>query len=332
MAKETISLIEIHELCVAALTNAGAHEAAALAVAGSIRDAERDGSFSHGIFRLPGFVASLRSGKVDGTAEPELSFPTPALILCDARRGMAPYALQRALPELVRATERMGIAALAMRNSAHFASLWPEVEALAEAGLAGIACTNYLPVVAPAGARERLLGTNPLAFAWPRPNAAPLVFDMATAARALGDVQMAAREGASLPEGIGIDRDGKDTTDPAAILSGALIPFGGYKGSAISLMVELLSGSLIGQMSSLGNAEADNNDGGPPPRGELIIGLNPDLLSGGCWRAEAETFLKRLEAQPDLRLPGQRRHARRGHVTTTVVEADLIETVRALAF
>ena len=136
-------------------------------------------------------------------------------------------------------------------NSFHFAALWPETEFLAEHGLVGLACTAFKPSVAPAGARQAFFGTNPLSFAWPRPDAAPLVFDMATATLAKGDVQIAARDGKTVPLGTGLGPDGEPTQDPAAILKGVLLPFGGYKGSAIALMVELLAAGLTGDYFSL---------------------------------------------------------------------------------
>jgi len=173
---------------------------------------------------------------------------------------------------------------LAVVRAHHFAALWHETEALAERGLAALACTAYMPAVAPAGAREALFGTNPISFAWPRPGAGelPVVFDMATAAMAMGEVQIAARDGHAVPPGTGLDAAGNATTDPAAIAGGGvLLPFGGYKGAGISLMVELLAAALIGERFSYEAAAADNKDGGPPRGGEFILALSPTRLSAG---------------------------------------------------
>jgi delta1-piperideine-2-carboxylate reductase len=329
--KQQISLSELHAITRAALIAAGASEAAAKSVANSITNAERDGSVSHGFFRLPGYIASLESGKVNGFSEPEISAMSAGVICCDAKGGLAPYALDCALPLLIKATKASGIAALVVRNSAHFSSLWQEVEVLSDAGLVGIACTTYLPAVAPFGAKEKLFGTNPLAFAWPRPDAPPLVFDMATAAKALGDVQLAAQHGETLAPGIGQDKFGMPSVDPQEVLEGSLLPFGGYKGAALSLMIELLAGALLGQKSSISTAEGDNGDGGPPPRGELIIGIDPDLFSGGIWREEAEKLLMKLKSQQGLRLPGERRHARRMNAGKVSIDSELMAKMRQRA-
>lgn len=325
----TLTLEDMAALCVRSLRKAGATRPIAEAVARSITNAERDGSTSHGFFRLSGFIASLQNGKVSGHAVPHLSRLGPSVLVCDAQNAPAPYALELAIPELIEITRECGVAALAMRNSAHFAALWPEVEMLAEAGLVALACTTYLPAVAPFGAKEKLFGTNPLAFAWPRPGKAPMVFDMATSARALGDVQIAAREGHRLEPGVGLTAAGDPTCDPNEVLAGCLLPFGGYKGAALSLMIELIAGALLGQKTSASTAESDNRDGGPPPRGELILAFDPEILSGGEWQAEAERLFGRLENQPGLRLPGARRHQNRASVTEVRVDPALLGAIRA---
>ena len=91
---------------------------------------------------------------------------------------------------------------------------------------------------------------------------------------AMGEVQVAKREGHKVPLGTGLTKDGKDTTDPAEIADGGvLLPFGGYKGSGIAMMVELLAGALVGDNFSYETAAKDNNDGGPPSGGEFILSL-----------------------------------------------------------
>lgn len=293
--------------------------------------AERDGSESHGLFRLPGYVASLNSGKVDGKAEPVIENKTSVLISCDAQNGFASFALEKSLPVLINAAKSQGIALLGLKRSAHFAALWPEVEKLSEAGLIGLACTTYKPTVAPYGTRKALFGTNPLAFSWPRPGKPPVVFDMATSARALGDIQIAARDGHELPSGVGLDAEGNPMSDPTEILKGVVLPFGGYKGSAISMMIELLSGALVGSYSSVRTAEVDNNDGGPPPRGELIIAISPQLFAPETWSEEAENLFRHLEAMPGYRMPGARRHRNRNDSGSRAISSQLLKDIRALA-
>ena len=328
-----LTLDEIYELAHAALTRAGSSEEMASAVADTVTRAERDGSHSHGLFRIPGYCASLKSGKVNANADPKVEAVTPVMIRCDADNAYAPLAHQRCIPMLAEAAAEYGIAMAQIVKSHHFAALWPETEALAERGLAAFTCVNYMPMVAPYGAKEKVYGSNPVSFAWPREGSTPVVFDMATAAMAMGDVQIAARDGKSLPPGIGLNKDGEPTTNPADIGSGAgmLLPFGGYKGSHIAMMVELLAGPLVGETVSFETAKKDNKDGGPPAGGQFILALSPAVTAGSdFWSSEAERLFERLHAFPDLRLPGERRHRNREDTGPRTVNATLLETIQGL--
>ncbi|MEO1317116.1 MAG: Ldh family oxidoreductase [Pseudomonadota bacterium] len=327
-------IAEIEKLVALALTVNGASAEQAGAVARTVAAAERDGSDSHGLFRVPGYVASLRSGKVDGDAAPSLSHPAPSVVAVDAARGFAPLALELGLPALVERASETGIAALALRHCFHFAALWPEVERVAEAGLVGLAVTAATPMVAPAGGTRPFYGTNPLAFAFPRAEGPPMAFDMASAAMARGDIMLHAQEGSELPPGVGLAPDGTTTTDPEAVLAGAQLPFGGYKGAAIALMVELLAGAVIGDLFSYEAGKRGPKDGGPPEGGELVIAIDPARFGHGTgWQDRAEGFFTALAAIEGTRLPGARRHANRAEriASGAPVSAALLKRVQELA-
>ena len=267
----SLSLDEIYQLANKTLLANGCDQENANILSETIMKAERDGSLSHGLFRLPAYVAGLKSKKIDGKARPEVKKISPSVIKILGNHALAPMVLKVGIPELVKAAKETGVAILAITNSHHMAAMWPETEAIAEEGLVAFACTSYKPMVAPAGAKKALFGTNPISFAWPRPGKTPVVYDMATASMAMGEVQVAAREGHKVPIGTGLNKDGKETTDPNEIAKGGVIlPFGGYKGSGIAMMVELLAGALLGEAFSYETAAKDSNDGGPPAGLSLI--------------------------------------------------------------
>ena len=191
-----------------------------------------------------------RAEPVLGSPESSLEHSESSVVHVDACNGFCPLALQTGLGPLQEKTKRHGIAALAIHNTFNIAALWPEVETLANEGLVAFAFTAANAYVAPAGGTKPLFGTNPMAFGFPRKNHPPLVFDQASSASARGEIQLHLRDGKPLPEGWAIDKHGKPTTDPAAALEGAQLPFGGYKGSSLALMVELLAGALIGDRFS----------------------------------------------------------------------------------
>jgi len=330
----SLSLDEIYDLAKKTLVSNGCDEENANILSDTIMRAERDGSHSHGLFRLPAYVAALKSKKVNGKARPEIKKISPSVIKVLGNNAFAPMVLKVGLPELIKIAKETGVAVLAITNSHHMAAMWPETEAIAESGLVGFACTSYMPMVAPAGAKKALFGTNPISFAWPRPGKNPLVYDMATAAMAMGDVMVAARDGHKVPLGTGLNKFGKETTDPKEIVKGSggvLLPFGGYKGSAIAMMVELLAGALVGDNFSYETAAKDNKDGGPPSGGEFILAISPDKIAGSGWAKHSEEFFAKMESMDGIRLPGERRHKNRLDKGPRKINKELIEKIKKLS-
>ncbi|KPB77891.1 Ldh family oxidoreductase [Pseudomonas cannabina] len=274
--------------------------------------AQRDGAHSHGIFRMPGYLSSLACGWVDGKAVPVVEDVGAAFVRVDACNGFAQPALAAARSLLIDKARSAGIAILAIRSSHHFAALWPDVEPFAEQGLVALSMVNSMTCVVPHGASRPLFGTNPIAFAAPRAGGEPMVFDLATSAIAHGDVQIAAREGRSLPMGMGVDRDGQPTEDPRAILDGgALLPFGGHKGSALSMMVELLAAGLTGGNFSFEFDWSKHPGAQTPWTGQLVIVIDPDKGSGQPFAQRSEELVRQLHGAGQQRLPGERRYSER---------------------
>ncbi|PNV94851.1 Ldh family oxidoreductase [Pseudomonas protegens] len=274
--------------------------------------AERDGSHSHGVFRIPGYLSSLASGWVNGQALPQVEDVAPGVVAVDAAGGFAQPALAAARELLLSKARSAGIAVLAIRNSHHFAALWPDVEPFAEEGLVALSLVNSMTCVVPHGAQRPLFGTNPIAFAAPREGTDPIVFDLATSAIAHGDVQIAKRQGQQLPPGMGVDRDGQPTCDPAQILDGgALLPFGGHKGSALSMMVELLAAALTGGNFSFEFDWSQHPGAQTPWTGQLLIVIDPSHLGGGHFAQRSGELVRQMQAVGLERMPGDRRYRTR---------------------
>lgn len=330
-----LGLDEVHALCRDTLLAAGLGEPHAQAIARSITRAQADECHSHGLYRLIGYVDSVRSGKAERDALPVLTRTTPVVLRVDARRAFAPLAIETGVPALIEAAKTYGIAALAIHDCYHFSALWADIEPAVEAGLAAWCFTIGQCCVAPAGGMQPLLGTNPIAFGWPGPAGRPFLFDFATSAAARGEVELKRRAGEPVPPGWAVGPDGAPTTDPAAALAGALLPFGGHKGSALSMMVELVAGPLIGDVTSRQAKALENGDSGPPLGGELFIAIDPAVFGRETLDrrlADAEELFALARTQPGVRLPSERRYAARARSREGVlVPAALLAELRALS-
>ena len=328
MALMTIE--DVHSLGEKTLLDNGCDVANAAAVARTMTAAERDGAHSHGLFRLPAYIKGLREGDANGSANPTVEKIAPSVLKVHGQEGFASLALERAKDPLVALAKEQGIAMCGLTRIRHFAALWPEVEMLAEQGLVGFAVTAAVPYVAPAGGREALFGTNPMAFAWPRPDGGVLAFDQAASVIARGDVMIHARDGLPVPEGTGLDKDGNPTTDPAEILDGGVqLAFGGYKGSAIALMIELMAGAMIGEVFSY-EAKETAVPGCPFNGGEFLMAIDPSKAAGDRFLAHGEELLGKIESMEGARLPGSRRHANRKKGGPLEVSDKILEAVSAL--
>lgn len=307
-----ISFADLVETLQKIFVKAGVSEANAAVLAVNCAGCERDGGLSHGVFRIPGYVASLNSGWVDGKAVPILERSGPALLRVDARNGFAQPAWAAALPHALDMVRQQGAAVVAIRESHHFSALWPDLEPLAEAGFVALSMVTGLACVAPPGGRKPVFGTNPLAFATPVAGAHPMIFDFATSAMSNGDLRLAARAGHSVPPGTGIDRSGALSDDPKQILDGgALLPFGGHKGAAISLMVEILASALTGgQFSS--EVDFSAHPGAETPRtGQVIIVIDPARGNNAVFTERVRNLIDSVRDAGQTRLPSDRRYRTR---------------------
>ena len=332
-----LDLEEVHRLATAALRARGVPAEQARAIADNVTCAERDDAKSHGLFRIPFYVRTIDKGRVRVDAAPVVRELAPAVVQVDAGGGFAPLALEAGADPLTEKAKAHGIAAQALLNCYHVGALWPEVERIAERGLVAFAFTSALCFVAPAGGVRPLYGTNPMAFAWPREGRPPLVFDQSSSASARGEIMLRRRDGQSIPEGWAIDADGRATTDPEAALAGAQLPFGGYKGAAIALMVELLAGALIGEVFSFEAHAIDPDDSVAVCGGHFMIAIDPRRCVAGGERAaplaHAETLFERVLAQEGTRLPSDRRYAARARTARegVLIPASLHDTLLAWA-
>ncbi len=338
----------LRELGQAALARCGAGAAAAAAVLDCLVEADRRGVHTHGLIRLPTYVAQARSGEIAAGAAPVVVHADGPTALVDGRLAFGALTATFALDDAATRALEFGVGATAALNGTHFGAAGHFALQAARRGLVGIVATNTPAAVAPFGGSESRLGNNPISIAAPMPaGTPPFVLDIALSQVSRGAIKLAELAGEAIPEGWALDADGRATTDPAAALLGALLPFGGHKGYGLAIAVELLTSALSGSGISprlvntgLTGGAAPGAAGAERGTGSLYLVLDPARFAG------RETFLTRMgdlvEELKSTRLapgfgevivPGEPedRHESLAEAKGVELPAATVEALRALA-
>ena len=295
----TVRRDELIELCRDALLRVGADPGAAQVLAEATAEAELVGNRAVGVGHLFDYVDGYEQGRIAAGARPAIRRPAPAVIDVDARDGLAQTAFVDVLDELQKAARESGIAALWIRNSFTCGELGYYPRRLAERGFLAVATANSPALMSIGGAREPVLGTNPLAYGIPRPGKMPVVIDQASSSTAFVNIRRAAEAGDPIPPGWALGPDGEQTQDAAAALRGTLLPFGSHRGGNVALLVELLA-TLSGASFSVDAAPFDR--GGTSPRiGVFLLAIDPSNFAGSVERIAGQLASFRDDHQ--VRLP-----------------------------
>ena len=258
-------------------------------IAARLVAANLTGHDSHGVVQAPRYARALHAGELAANVDPEVLADGGAWVHLDARLGFGQHAGAVAMRTGIERARKHGVALVALRRSGHLGRIgdWPEMAA--EAGLASLHFVNVTGCVwvAPEGGLAPRLSTNPVAAGVPRANGEHVILDIATSVAAEGKMQVAAQRGEAMPEPAAVDADGRETADPLTIYGerlrdspalapdapGAMLAFGGHKGSGLALISELLGGALTGTGCSRAEPDAASN-------GMLSLLIDPDRFSG----------------------------------------------------
>lgn len=331
---ERFAPAQLLSLMTRALERSGATPAMASATAAALVAAELDGIASHGASRIPQYCAHVGNGRATGSAAPRVARQRGGACLVDAGGGLAFEACALAVREAIARARAHGVAFVSVANSNHFGVAAFHVEPVAEAGLVGLAFGNSPAAMPMWGGRRALFGTNPIAAAFPRRGAPPMVIDLSLSEVARGKLMVAAREGKPIPLGWALDREGNPTTDPKAGLEGMMVPAGGAKGAMLALTVELLACGLSGSAFGFESDSFFTEAGKPTRIGQAFLAIDPDALAGReVFLDRVETLVAAMLADEGVRLPGDRRRANRSRIAREgiALAPDLAAKIRALA-
>jgi (2R)-3-sulfolactate dehydrogenase (NADP+) len=332
LSEQKLSIEEAIELVADALARCRTSPANAQVVARALVAAEADGLKGHGLIRVASYAAQAKIGKIDGYASPVSSRPAPGVIAIDAAHGFAYPALDMVIAELPEIAQTQGIAVAAIRRSHHCGAAGHPVEKLAEQGLVALLFANTPSAIAPWGGSRGLFGTNPIAFSCPIPGASPIIVDMSLSIGTRGAIFAAKKKGERIKEGLALDTEGQPTTDPDEAMKGTMVPVGEAKGTALALMVELLAAGVVGANYAAETSSFLNADGPPPETGQLIIALDPVSIGGETTLSRFADLAAMIEAEPNARLPGERRLKSRAAAKADGLSVDpaLIAEIKAL--
>jgi hydroxycarboxylate dehydrogenase B len=269
----SISREEVLSLSVEILQSVGTPPDYAASIAESLVQAQEVGHASHGIIRLLEYTDSVKRDVIDPGVRPTIFRDEGAVAIVDSHWGWGQIACKYAVEVVSKKAKKYGISIVSIKDCNHIGRVGEYVELLAAQNLISMMWCNADPAVAAFGGKDRLFGTNPLAVGIPS-NDLPVVIDFATAASAEGKLRVARANGSSIPLGTVIDSEGQESTDPNDFYEGgALLPFGGHKGYCLSLMIELLGGTLSGNHPSM-------NAGYTHGYGTVLLAIDPDKFFG----------------------------------------------------
>ena len=315
-------------LCLTALGAAGADRRVAELLTEAALFAEDRGKTVAGVAHLLDHIDAMDDGRLDGRAVPRLAQPFAAVITSDACGGIAQTGFDEGFSDFTKAARSCGLAAFAQHGSFTCGPLGWFTERLANAGLIAVATAVSPALMAAGPGTGPVFGTNPLAYSVPRVGGVPLTVDQASSSTAFVSVRDAAARGVSLPEGWAVDAEGNPTTDSEAALKGALLPFGGYKGANVALLVELLSAMAGGNWS----VDAPPWDSGSrsPAIGMFVLAVDHSAM-GGAFPVRVTDYLNRL-VDSGVQLSGRRRTTAPSAPTDHIeLRAEVVEALRRRA-
>jgi uncharacterized oxidoreductase len=242
----------LQRLVTAAFAAAGCRPPEAERVGRYLVQANLVGHDSHGVIRVPSYVAWLRAGKVVANQAPRVVFENDALAIVDGQFGFGQVMGEEAIKLGVAKSGRHGVAVVALRNSGHLGRIGDWAELAARSGRLSVHFVNTSGggiLVAPHGGTQRRLSANPVAAGVPVKGGPPIVMDISACTVAEGKIRVALNKGVPLPDNCVLDGHGRPTNDPKAFYGpppGAILPVGGHKGYALGLIAEVFAGALTG--------------------------------------------------------------------------------------
>ncbi len=280
--------------CVSAFCKIGCSKEVAQKAVDALILAEACGVSSHGIRMLPAHAQKIKNREynIDAVIENEIETPSFARFNSHNQIGMvsATDCMQFAIDK----AQESGVYTVFANNCNTFSAAFVYAFQAARQGMIGFTMSNSPAQMAPTGGREKLLGTNPMAYAIPGKRNNPIIFDMATSVVAKSKINLAKEKGEEIPEGWALDICGNPTTDPNEAVKGLILPMAGAKGYGLTMMIDLIAGLLSNAQYLDGVGRFYNNLGQGMNVGQCFIAIDPKIVLDLSFYEKVDDYIDRI--------------------------------------
>ena len=278
-------------------------------------NAELVGAHTHGLARLKMYCDRINKKVINPKAKIKIKKISQSISQVDANSSIGFVAADIGIKEAIKNAKKTGIGLVGIKNSGHYGLSGYYAEQAVKKNLIVFCFTNAPPAIAPHGSKKKLFGTNPICFGSPTTSKIPFILDTSVSEINRGKIRVAAKTGKKIPIGVALDKFGKSTTDAKKALLGVQLPLGGFRGSGLAWMVDILSGVMTGANHGGKVKDPFDDFSGPQNVGHMFITIRPNLFVGNFSQRIKEN-IKRVKRLPKIKgvkeilYPGQNKFKR----------------------
>ena len=293
----------------------GLNKEHALICSNAIINAELVNAHSHGLARLKMYCDRIEKNVINPKPKFKKRKISQSITHIDADNSIGFVAADIGIKEAIKNAKKTGIGLVGIKNSGHYGLSGYYAEMAVKKNLIVFCFTNAPPAIAPHGAKKSLFGTNPICFGAPTSNKIPFILDTSVSVINRGKIRVAAKNKKEIPEGVALDKFGNPTTDPKKALEGVQLPIGGFRGSGLAWMVDILSGVITGAHHGGKVKDPFDDFSGPQNVGHLFLTIKPNLFLVD-YKKRINENISRIKKLPKIRgvkkilYPGQNKYSR----------------------
>ena len=292
----------------------GLNKEHALICSDAIINAELVNAHSHGLARLKMYCDRIEKNVINPKPKFKKRKISQSITHIDADNSIGFVAADIGIKEAIKNAKKTGIGLVGIKNSGHYGLSGYYAEMAVKKNLIVFCFTNAPPAIAPHGAKKSLFGTNPICFGAPTSNKIPFILDTSVSVINRGKIRVAAKNKKEIPEGVALDKFGNPTTDPKKALEGVQLPIGGFRGSGLAWMVDILSGVITGAHHGGKVKDPFDDFSGPQNVGHLFLTIKPNLFLVD-YKKRINENISRIKKLPKIRgvkkilYPGQNKYS-----------------------